>query len=455
MAGKIIQQGRRQRRSYARINEVMGLPNLIEIQLKSYRWFLEEGLREVFRDISPIEDFSGNLALEFVDYSLGEPKYSADECKERDANYAAPLRVKVRLINKETGEVKEQEVFMGDIPLMTETGTFIINGAERVIVSQLVRSPSVYFNQKVDKNGKMMYTATVIPNRGAWLELETDAKDILYVRIDRTRKIPVTVLLRALGFGTDAEILQLLGDDEYVKNTLDKDNTDSVEKALVEIYERLRPGEPPTLENARNLLISRFFDPKRYDLAHVGRYKINKKLHLKNRLFNQRLAETLVDPETGEVLAEEGQILERRLLDRILPYLDKGLNEVTYTPYGGILGDEPIKLQVVHIYAPGDENKVIKVIGNGNIDKSVRHITPADIIASINYFLNLLYGIGDVDDIDHLGNRRLRCVGELLQNQFRIGLSRMERVVRERMSIQDLQSVTPQALINIRPVTVS
>ena len=452
MAGKIIQQGRRQRRSYARINEVMELPNLIEIQLKSYRWFLEEGLREVFRDISPIEDFSGNLALEFVDYSLGEPKYSADECKERDANYAAPLRVKVRLINKETGEVKEQEVFMGDIPLMTETGTFIINGAERVIVSQLVRSPSVYFNQKVDKNGKMMYTATVIPNRGAWLELETDAKDILYVRIDRTRKIPVTVLLRALGFGTDAEILQLLGDDEYVKNTLDKDNTDSVEKALVEIYERLRPGEPPTLENARNLLISRFFDPKRYDLAHVGRYKINKKLHLKNRLFNQRLAETLVDPETGEVLAEEGQILERRLLDRILPYLDKGLNEVTYTPYGGILGDEPIKLQVVHIYAPGDENKVIKVIGNGNIDKSVRHITPADIIASINYFLNLLYGIGDVDDIDHLGNRRLRCVGELLQNQFRIGLSRMERVVRERMSIQDLQSVTPQALINIRPV---
>ena len=452
MAGKVIQQGRRQRRSYARINEVMELPNLIEIQLKSYQWFLDEGLREVFQDISPIEDFSGNLALEFVDYSLGEPKYSVDECKERDANYAAPLRVKVRLINKETGEVKEQEVFMGDFPLMTETGTFIINGAERVIVSQLVRSPSVYFNKKVDKNGKMMYTATVIPNRGAWLELETDTKDILYVRIDRTRKIPVTVLLRALGFGTDAEILQLLGEDEYVKNTLDKDNTDSVEKALIEIYERLRPGEPPTLDNARNLLISRFFDPKRYDLAHVGRYKINKKLHLKNRLFNQRLAERLVDPETGEVLAEEGQVLERRLLDKIMPYLDKGLNEVTYTPYGGILGDEPIKLQVVHIYAPDDESKVIKVIGNGNIDKNVRHITPADIIASLNYFINLLYGVGDVDDIDHLGNRRLRCVGELLQNQFRIGLSRMERVVRERMSIQDLQSVTPQALINIRPV---
>ncbi|OUM89119.1 MAG: DNA-directed RNA polymerase subunit beta [Bacillus thermozeamaize] len=452
MAGKEVQLGRRKRRSYARISEVMELPNLIEIQLKSYQWFLDEGLREVFRDISPIEDFSGNLALEFVDYSLGEPKYSVDECKERDANYAAPLRVKVRLINKETGEVKEQEVFMGDFPLMTETGTFIINGAERVIVSQLVRSPSVYFNQKVDKNGKLTYTATVIPNRGAWLELETDAKDILYVRIDRTRKIPVTVLLRALGFGTDAEILNLLGEDEYLKNTLDKDNTDSAEKALIEIYERLRPGEPPTLENAKNLLISRFFDPKRYDLANVGRYKINKKLHLKNRLFNQRLAEKLVDPETGEVLAEEGQVLERRLLDRILPYLDKGLGEVTYTPYGGVLGDEPIKLQVIHIYAPDEEGKVIKVIGNGNIDKNVKHITPADIIASINYFLNLLHGVGDVDDIDHLGNRRLRCVGELLQNQFRIGLSRMERVVRERMSIQDLQAVTPQALINIRPV---
>jgi len=452
LAGKEVQLGRRKRRSYARISEVMELPNLIEIQLKSYQWFLDEGLREVFRDISPIEDFSGNLALEFVDYSLGEPKYSVDECKERDANYAAPLRVKVRLINKETGEVKEQEVFMGDFPLMTETGTFIINGAERVIVSQLVRSPSVYFNQKVDKNGKLTYTATVIPNRGAWLELETDAKDILYVRIDRTRKIPVTVLLRALGFGTDAEILNLLGEDEYLKNTLDKDNTDSAEKALIEIYERLRPGEPPTLENAKNLLISRFFDPKRYDLANVGRYKINKKLHLKNRLFNQRLAEKLVDPETGEVLAEEGQVLERRLLDRILPYLDKGLGEVTYTPYGGVLGDEPIKLQVIHIYAPDEEGKVIKVIGNGNIDKNVKHITPADIIASINYFLNLLHGVGDVDDIDHLGNRRLRCVGELLQNQFRIGLSRMERVVRERMSIQDLQAVTPQALINIRPV---
>ncbi len=452
MAGKVVQLGRRKRRSYARINEVMELPNLIEIQLNSYQWFLDEGLREVFRDISPIEDFSGNLALEFVDYSLGEPKYSVDECKERDANYAAPLRVKVRLINKETGEVKEQEVFMGDFPLMTDTGTFIINGAERVIVSQLVRSPSVYFNQKVDKNGKLTYTATVIPNRGAWLELETDAKDILYVRIDRTRKIPVTVLLRALGFGTDAEILNLLGEDEYLKNTLDKDNTDSAEKALIEIYERLRPGEPPTLENAKNLLISRFFDPKRYDLANVGRYKINKKLHLKNRLFNQRLAERLIDPETGEVLAEEGQVLERRLLDRIMPYLDKGLGEVTYTPYGGVLGDEPIKLQVIHIYAPDDEGKVIKVIGNGNIDKNVKHITPTDIIASINYFLNLLYGVGDVDDIDHLGNRRLRCVGELLQNQFRIGLSRMERVVRERMSIQDLQAVTPQALINIRPV---
>ena len=324
LTGQLVQYGRhRQRRSYARISEVLELPNLIEIQTSSYQWFLDEGLREMFQDISPIEDFTGNLSLEFIDYSLGEPKYSVDECKERDVTYAAPLRVKVRLINKETGEVKEQDVFMGDFPLMTETGTFVINGAERVIVSQLVRSPSVYYSGKVDKNGKRGFTATVIPNRGAWLEYETDAKDVVYVRIDRTRKLPVTVLLRALGFGSDQEITELLGDNEYLSNTLEKDNTDSTEKALLEIYERLRPGEPPTVENAKSLLVSRFFDPKRYDLANVGRYKINKKLHIKNRLFNQRLAETLVDPETGEILAAEGTILDRRTLDRILPYLEK------------------------------------------------------------------------------------------------------------------------------------
>ncbi|RED54588.1 DNA-directed RNA polymerase subunit beta [Cohnella lupini] len=452
MAGHLVQYGRRTRRSYARINEVLDVPNLIEIQQQSYQKFLDEGLREIFQDISPISDFTGNLVLEFIDYSLGEPKYSVDESKERDVTYAAPLRVKVRLLNKETGEVKEQEVFMGDFPLMTETGTFIINGAERVIVSQLVRSPSVYFSTKVDKNGKKNYTATVIPNRGAWLELETDAKDIIYVRIDRTRKIPVTVLLRSLGFGTDAEILDLLGQDDYIRNTLEKDNTDSTEKALIEIYERLRPGEPPTLENARSLLIARFFDPKRYDLANVGRYKVNKKLHIKNRLFNQRLAETLVDPSTGEIIAEAGQMIDRRLLDQILPALEKNVGFKNYRVTGGVYESEDIPLQSVSIYSPIEEGKVVKVIANGIIDKTVKNITPADIISSINYFMNLLQTVGNTDDIDHLGNRRLRSVGELLQNQFRIGLSRMERVVRERMSIQDQNAITPQALINIRPV---
>ncbi|SFF11611.1 DNA-directed RNA polymerase subunit beta [Bacillus sp. OV194] len=455
MTGQLVQFGRhRQRRSYARISEVLELPNLIEIQTASYQWFLDEGLREMFQDISPIEDFTGNLVLEFIDYSLGEPKYPVEESKERDVTYAAPLRVKVRLINKETGEVKEQEVFMGDFPLMTDTGTFVINGAERVIVSQLVRSPSVYYSEKIDKNGKKGFTATVIPNRGAWLEFETDAKDIVYVRIDRTRKIPITVLLRALGFGSDQEIIDLLGEDEYLRNTLDKDNTEGTEKALLEIYERLRPGEPPTVDNAKSLLDSRFFDPKRYDLASVGRYKINKKLHIKNRLFNQKLAETLADPETGEVLAEAGTLLDRRTLDKILPYLENGIGFRHVTPAGGVAEDQDIPLQSINIYAPDDADgeRVIKVIGNAYVEKSVKNITVSDIIASINYFFNLLHSVGNTDDIDHLGNRRLRSVGELLQNQFRIGLSRMERVVRERMSIQDTNAITPQALINIRPV---
>ncbi|GIN14550.1 DNA-directed RNA polymerase subunit beta [Shouchella clausii] len=458
MTGQLIQYGRhRQRRSYARINEVLELPNLIEIQTASYQWFLDEGLREMFQDISPIQDFTGNLVLEFIDYSLGEPKYPVDESKERDVTFAAPLRVKVRLINKETGEVKEQEVFMGDFPLMTETGTFIINGAERVIVSQLVRSPSVYYSQKLDKNGKKGFTATVIPNRGAWLELETDAKDIVYVRIDRTRKIPVTVLLRALGFGSDQEIVDLLGENEYLRNTLEKDNTDSTDKALLEIYERLRPGEPPTVENAKSLLESRFFDPKRYDLANVGRYKINKKLHIKNRLFNQRLAEKLVDPETGEVLAEEGTLLDRRTLDKLIPHLEKNVGFRTARTSGGVLEESDVEIQSVKIYVADDYEgeRVISVISNGMVERDVKHIAPADIIASISYFFNLLHGVGDTDDIDHLGNRRLRSVGELLQNQFRIGLSRMERVVRERMSIQDPNVITPQALINIRPVIAS
>ncbi|MFC4025677.1 DNA-directed RNA polymerase subunit beta [Oceanobacillus longus] len=460
MTGQLVQYGRhRKRRSYARISEVLELPNLIEIQTASYEWFLEEGLKEMFKDISPIEDFTGNLSLEFVDYSLGEPKYPVDESKERDVTYNAPLRVKVRLINNETGEVKEQEVFMGDFPLMTDTGTFIINGAERVIVSQLVRSPSVYFNEKIDKNGKRGIAATVIPNRGAWLEFETDAKDVAYVRIDRTRKLPITVLLRALGFGTDQEIIDLLGENEYLRNTLEKDNTETTEKALLEIYERLRPGEPPTVDNAKSLLVSRFFDPKRYDLAHVGRYKMNKKLHIKNRLFNQVLAESVVDPETGEVLAERGERLERKLLDKILPYLEREedrFGERVIEPHDGVLEDE-IYIQSVKILDPTDPNgeRELTVIGNGGATKDTKNITPADIMASISYFFNLLYKVGDTDDIDHLGNRRLRSVGELLQNQFRIGLSRMERVVRERMSIQDTSSVTPQQLINIRPVIAS
>ncbi|MDQ0157008.1 DNA-directed RNA polymerase subunit beta [Robertmurraya andreesenii] len=456
MTGQLVQYGRhRERRSYARISEVLELPNLIEIQTSSYQWFLDEGLREMFQDISPIEDFTGNLSLEFIDYSLGDPKYSVPESKERDVTYSAPLRVKVRLVNKETGEVKDQDVFMGDFPLMTETGTFVINGAERVIVSQLVRSPSVYYSGKVDKNGKRGYTATVIPNRGAWLEYETDAKDVVYVRIDRTRKLPVTVLLRALGFGSDQEILDLIGDNEYLRNTLEKDNTEGTDKALLEIYERLRPGEPPTVENAKSLLVSRFFDPKRYDLANVGRYKINKKLHIKNRLFGQRLAETLVDPETGEIIAEKGVMLDRRTLDRIIPNLEKNIGFKTLSPISGVVEDD-VLLQSIKIYAPNeDDEKVINVIGNAYVEEAVKNISPADIIASISYFFNLLYGVGDTDDIDHLGNRRLRSVGELLQNQFRIGLSRMERVVRERMSIQDTNTITPQQLINIRPVIAS
>ncbi|MCD8860232.1 DNA-directed RNA polymerase subunit beta [Mammaliicoccus sciuri] len=456
MTGQLIQYGRhRVRRSYARISEILELPNLIEIQTKSYEWFLKEGLLEMFRDISPIDDFTGNLSLEFVDYRLGEPKYDLEESKNRDATYAAPLRVKVRLINKETGEVKDQEVFMGDFPLMTDTGTFVINGAERVIVSQLVRSPSVYFNEKVDKNGKVSFGTTVIPNRGAWLEYETDAKDVPYVRIDRTRKLPITVLIRALGFSSDQEIIDLLGDNEYLRNALDKDNTETTDQALLEIYERLRPGEPPTVENAKSLLYSRFFDPKRYDLAAVGRYKMNKKLHLKHRLFNQTIAEPIVDVETGEIAAEEGTVLDRRNLDKIIDVLESNANIHVYELNSGVL-DEPVEVQTVKIYIPGDEEKrTTTVIGNAFPDEAVKCITPADIISSLSYFFNLLHGVGYTDDIDHLGNRRLRSVGELLQNQFRIGLSRMERVVRERMSIQDTDSITPQQLINIRPVIAS
>lgn len=457
----IVKYGKKaERRSYSRIKEVLELPNLIEVQTKSYQWFLKDGIREMFADISPIVDHSGDLELHFMDYRLTEEKYNVEEARSHDANYSRPMYVKLRLVNNQSGEVKEQEVFFGDFPMMTEQGTFIINGAERVIVSQLVRSPSVYFHDKVDKKGRHTFTSTVIPNRGAWLEFETDAKGIAYTRIDRTRKLPLTALIRALGFGSDEEILDIFTESELLEATIDKDIhkniADSrVEEALKDIYERLRPGEPKTAESSRNLLEARFFDPRRYDLAAVGRYKINKKLNLTHRLKGLVLAETLADPETGEVLFEEGTVLNQDQLDQLQPYLEQGLNMVTLEPSTeGVIG-EPIDLQIIRVYDPLDADRVINIIGNGNISDNIKNLMPADIMASINYYLFLDNGIGTTDDIDHLGNRRIRSVGELLQNQFRIGLSRMERVVRERMSLQDVSSMTPQQLINIRPVVAA
>lgn len=417
--------GRRERLSFGKLQDVLDMPNLIEIQQKSYEWFLKEGLLETFRDISPVQDFTGNLVLEFIDYSLGEPKYSEEECKERDVTFAAPLRVRVRLINKETGEVKEQEVFMGDFPLMTDKGTFIINGAERVIVSQLVRSPGVYFSKQVDTNGKSLFASNIIPNRGAWLEFEMDSNDAVYVRVDRTRKIPATVLIRALGYGSNARLLELFGDNEFIRNTMEKDSSESEDEALVEIYKRLRPGEPPTVESARSLFETLFFDSKRYDLAGVGRYKINKKLNLADRVFGFFAAETIAD------VVEEGAKIDRKTADKIN---EAGLTE---------------------LIVKSKDGKPFKVIGNGQPSFDVKIITKDDIVTTVNYLTNLMYSQGDVDDIDHLGNRRLKSVGELLQNQFRIGLSRMERVVRERMTIQDIDVITPQALINIRPVVAA
>ncbi|UQS82342.1 DNA-directed RNA polymerase subunit beta [Bombilactobacillus folatiphilus] len=452
----------RTRRSYARIKEVLPLPNLIDIQTNSYNWFLDEGLKEMFQDIMPINDFAGTLSLDYVGYKLLKPKYTVDEARDHDANYSAPLHVTLRLTNHETGEIKTQDVFFGDFPLMTEQGTFIINGAERVIVSQLVRSPGVYYTAEPDKNGRMIYGTTVIPNRGAWLEFDNDAKNISYVRIDRTRKLPITELVRALGFGSDSEITDILGGNSNTLNlTLEKDvhkdTSDSrVTESLKDIYERLRPGEPKTAESSRSLLYARFFDPKRYDTAPVGRYKVNKKLNLKTRLAGLTLAETLADPDTGEVILAKDTLLDREAMSKLAPYLKNAdFKAVTFQPSDeGILGD-PVKLQVIKVYSQNDEDRIVNVIGNGNIDEKVKHITPADILAEINYFLNLQEGIGTTDDIDHLGNRRIRSVGELLQNQFRLGLSRMERVVRERMSIQDTATVTPQQLINIRPVVAA
>jgi DNA-directed RNA polymerase subunit beta len=470
--------GKKTRMSYSRIDEVLEMPNLIEVQKRSFQWFLEEGLREVFNDISPISDYTDNLVLEFVDYQLGDnPKYSVEECKERDVTYSAPLKVQVRLINRETGEVKEQEVFMGDFPLMTEQGTFIINGAERVIVSQLVRSPGIYYSDTIDKTGKNLYSATVIPNRGAWLEFETDSNEIMYVRVDRTRKLPITVLLRAIGYGTDARIKEIMGEEERLLKTLDKDNTTSHEEGLLEIYKRLRPGEPPTIESARQLFNLLFFDDKRYDLARFGRYKFNKKLALASRISGRRSAEDIVNTETGEILVKKG---ERISYEKAWEIQNSGINKVLLDlgedRVAHVLGNNfvdakyhlDLNLEEVgineHVHYPTlkeildqdlDEEDLKEALRE-NIDRLIpKHIIVDDIAASVNYIIYLLYDIGSVDDIDHLGNRRLRSVGELLQNQFRIGLSRMERVVKERMTIQDVDIITPQALINIRPVTAS
>ncbi|MFK5585185.1 DNA-directed RNA polymerase subunit beta [Lactobacillus delbrueckii] len=460
--GHVVNYGQhRTRRSFSRIKEILPLPNLTDVQTESYKWFLDEGVKEVFDDILPISDTSGRLTLEYVDYKLQEPKYTVDESRKHDATYSAPMHVTLKLTNHETGEIKTQDVFFGDLPLMTKSGSFIVNGAERVIVSQLVRSPGVYYSGEFDKNGRQIFGTTVIPNRGAWLEFETDAKNISYVRVDRTRKLPLSVLIRALGFGSDSEIKEIFGDSDTLDLTLDKDvhknPADSrVAEALKDIYDRLRPGEPKTTDSSRSLLVSRFFDPRRYDLAAVGRYKVNKKLSLKNRLLGYTLAETLADPDTGEVLAAKGTVVNNEVMDVLKDYLDRDdFKTVTYTPSDEGVIPEPVTVQEIKVFSREIPDREIKLISNGHIAEDVKCITPADIIASVNYFLELQEGVGNIDDIDHLGNRRIRRVGELLQNQMRIGLARMERVVRERMSIQDAATVTPQQLINIRPIVGS
>jgi DNA-directed RNA polymerase subunit beta len=478
MMVKDVYYGRTLRKSYARHEEILEMPNLLEVQKSSYQWFLDKGLREVFKDVASITDYAGNLELSFMDYSMDEPpKYSVEECKARDATYAAPIKVRVRLRNKETEEIKEQEIFMGDFPLMTKAGTFVINGAERVIVSQIVRSPGIYYARNEDKAGGVTFATTVIPYRGAWLEYETDLSDLFYVRIDKNRKLPITSFIRAVGPRTDAEILEVFGEDPRIVATLEKDTCKTYEEALLEVYRKLRPGEPPTVDSAENLLNALFFDPRRYDLSTVGRYKFNKKLALWHRLTGHKLALPVADPMTGEVIAEEGEILSReraRELDgrgvnevsllveeRVVKVFSNGMVEmrpfVSFDPEEcgitervrfGLLRD------LLEQYA-GDEEGLKDALRDRVDDLVPKHITVDDMLASVNYLNGLAYGIGINDDIDHLGNRRLRCVGELLQNQFRIGFSRMERVIRERMTIQDLDIVTPQSLINIRPVTAS
>ena len=476
-----VQMGKRTRMSFSKIEEVLEMPNLIEVQKNSYERFLKEDLRAVLRDISPITDFSENLVLEFTDYSLDEtPKYTEERCKERDYTYATALRVNVRLMNKETGEIKEQEVFMGDFPLMTASGTFIINGAERVIVSQLVRSPGVYYAKTIDKTGKALYATTVIPGRGAWLEYETDSNDVMWVRIDRTRKLPMTVLLRALGYGTDNEILELLGSEEHLLATIERDTAKSVDTGLLEVYKKLRPGEPPTVETANSLVNGLFFDPKRYDLAKVGRYKFNKKLALAARIAGGIASEDVVNPETGEILVSAGATISREMAETIQ---NAGVNSVTlhvenergafdikvlgnnFADAAAFLSFNPEEVGItekVHVptlralMAENEDEESLKAAIRQNIDNLIpKHIYVDDVVASMSYVIGLNYGIGTIDDIDHLGNRRLRSVGELLQNQIRIGLSRLERTVKERMAITDLDVVTPQALINIRPVSAA
>ncbi len=449
MAYKLKQSGDyRKRRNFSMIKNSFELDNLLQIQKESYQWFVTEGVKEVLEDFSPVESFSGGLSLEFGDYVFDTPRYSIKECKDRQVTYAAPLKVQTRLFNNETGEVKEQEIFLGDIPLMTDSGTFIINGAERVVVSQLVRSPSVYFSKEIDKNGKPTFASKIIPTRGTWLEFETDSKEILYVRIDRTRKVPLTTLLRAFGLSSDEEILNMFDNNEYLKNTIERDSTKSTDEALIEIYEKLRPGEPTTLDSSKNQLITRFFDNFRYDLAKVGRYKFNQKLNITDRLINNKLAQDIVID--GEVKIPAGTLLNKQVMEELEGYLKDGYGKQEVTINEDL--DNHNIVQVVYVYSPLNPSKKVKVIGN---DQSIdaKTLTISDFYASVSYYLNLMDGIGHDDEIDHLANRRIRQVGELLQNQFKIGFSRMERVIRERMTTQDMETVTPKTLINIRPVT--
>ena len=476
-----ITNGKSSRMSYARQKEVLQMPNLIEVQKDSYQWFLDAGLKEVFEDISPISDYSGHLSLEFVDFTLCEDdvKYTIEECKERDATYAAPLKVRVRLYNKETDEINEHEIFMGDLPLMTATGTFVINGAERVIVSQLVRSPGIYYAIAHDKVGKELYSSTVIPNRGAWLEYETDSNDVFYVRVDRTRKVPITVLIRALGIGTNPEILELFGEEPKILASFGKDVAENYQEGLLELYKKIRPGEPLAVDSAESLITSMFFDARRYDLAKVGRYKFNKKLALQNRITGQVLAEDVVNAITGEVIAEKGEKLSREKATAIqnaaVPYVwidvdgeERNIKVLSnmMVDLGAVVDIDPEEVGVTEaVYYPvlaglleetaGDIDELKEEIHKNIHELIPKHITKEDILASINYNIHLEYGMGTDDDIDHLGNRRIRAVGELLQNQYRIGLSRLERVVRERMTTQDLEGVSPQSLINIKPVTAA